>query len=109
MKTPLYEASARVLLKPNDASEQLYDNGGYAGPVFNDPDRYVSGQLDIIAGEAVASDAAKSLHDADASQVRGEVSASQSGATDIVDVTGVSPDPERARDSANAVANAYIE
>lgn len=108
MKTPVYESSARVLLRPNDAAEQLYP--GYSVEVFSDPDRYVSGQLDIIQSEAVARLAAEELPGTDDPRaLLGEVSASQGGLTDVVDITGHSIDPVRARDVANSFARSYIE
>ena len=108
MKTPMYESSARLLLKPNDAAEQLYP--GYSVEVFSDPDRYVSGQLDIMQSEAVAEQAADLLPgNPDPAALLAEMSASQGGFTDVVDITGHSIDPVRARDVANAFARAYIE
>ena len=108
LKTPAYQATARVLLRPNDSAEQLYP--GYQVEMFNDPDRYVSSQIDIIQSEAVAQLAAKSLPGGgNPDALLGEVGASQGGMTDVVDVTGYSIDPVRARDVANAFAKAYIE
>ena len=107
LKTPLYESSARVLLRPNDSAEQL--NPGYSGPLINDPDRYVAGQIDIVQSAAVARDAAKLIPNSDPDVILGEVSVSQSGVTDILDVAGTSADPAHARDVANAFAKAYIE
>lgn len=108
MKTPMYQSSARILLRPNDAAEQLYP--GYSVEVFSDPDRYVSGQLDIIQSEAVARLAAEELPgNTDPQALLAEVSAGQGGLTDVVDITGHSIDPVRARDVANAFARGYIE
>jgi succinoglycan biosynthesis transport protein ExoP len=109
LKTPMYQTSAEIMLRPNDAAEQLYP--GYNVEVFNDPDRYVSSQIDIIQSEAVARLAAKNLSGGqrDPNALLGEVSASQGGITDVVDVTGYSVDPVRARDVANSFAKAYIE
>ena len=107
MKTPLYASSARVLLKPNDAAEQL--NPSFGAGTYTDPDRYVSGQIDIAQSAAVAQEAAKTIPGSDPNELLGEVSVSQSGATDILSITGTGPDPARARDVANAFAKAYIE
>jgi polysaccharide biosynthesis transport protein len=107
LQTPMYRSSARILLRPNDASEQLYP--GYAASVYSDPDRYAAGQIDIIHSEAVAKEAAKSLDNADPESLLGEVSAAQDGTSDILSITGYSIDPTRARDVANAFAKAYIE
>jgi succinoglycan biosynthesis transport protein ExoP len=108
LKTPAYQSTARILLRPNDAAEQLYP--GYSVEVFSDPDRYVSSQIDIIQSEAVADLAGDALPgNDDPAALLGEVGASQGGLTDVVDVTGYSIDPVRARDVANAFAKAYIE
>ena len=108
LKTPVYQASARVLLRPNDPNEQLYP--GYSVSLYNDPDRYVSAQIDIIQSEGVARDAAKVLKTTgDPKALLGEMSASQAGTSDIISITGSSIDPARAKSVANAFANAYIE
>jgi Mrp family chromosome partitioning ATPase/capsular polysaccharide biosynthesis protein len=108
LKTPVYQTSARVLLRPNDPNEQLYP--GYSVSLYSDPDRYVSAQLDIIQSEGVARDAAKALKSTgDPKALLGEMSASQSGTSDVINITGSSIDPARAKAVANAFANAYIE
>jgi non-specific protein-tyrosine kinase len=107
MKTPVYSASARVLLRPNDPAEQLYP--GYNITGFSDPDRYVSAQIDIIQSEGVAKEAAKDIKGVSPDELLGEVSASQAGTSDVLQISGTSIDPERARDVANAFARAYIE
>lgn len=107
LKTPVYEASARVLLRPNDPAEQLYP--GYTITGFSDPDRYVAAQIDIIESTQVATEAAKALNGGTPEALLDEVSARQVGTSDMIAVTGRSIDPERARDVANAFARAYIE
>jgi succinoglycan biosynthesis transport protein ExoP len=107
LKTPVYEASARVLLRPNDPAEQLYP--GYTITGFTDPDRYVAAQIDIIESTQVAAEAAKALKGGTPESLLGEVRARQVGTSDMIAVTGRSVDPERARDVANAFARAYIE
>jgi Mrp family chromosome partitioning ATPase/capsular polysaccharide biosynthesis protein len=108
MQTPAYRASARVLLRPGDASESLYP-GAQNVSLFNDPDRYVSAQEDIIQSEAVAREAAKALGNAHADVLLDHVSVAQSGTTDVLQISGTDIDPTRARDIANAFAKAYIE
>ena len=110
LRTPVYSASSRVLLRPNDASEQLYPDANNAqGSLFSDPDRYVAAQENIAQSEAVAKEAAKDIKDATSDELLGEVSVSQEGSSDILDISGTSVDPVRARDVANAFARAYIE
>jgi len=108
LQTPVYKAGARVLLRPNDSSESLYPGYGNAS-LFNDPDRYVSAQEDIIQSEAVAREAAKSLGGTDAETLLSHVSVAQSGTTDVLEISSTDIDPTRARDVANAFAKAYIE
>jgi capsular exopolysaccharide synthesis family protein len=108
LKTPVYTASAQVLLRPNDPSEQITQQNQ---PQRNsaDADRYVSAQLDIVEGAAVATAAVKDLKGVTVKQLAAGVDASQAGATDIIKVSAVDPDPARAAQMANAVANAYIQ
>ncbi|HEV3362832.1 MAG TPA: Wzz/FepE/Etk N-terminal domain-containing protein [Acidimicrobiia bacterium] len=56
LRTPMYRATARVLLTPNDPTQQLNPVAGN-GPVGNDPDRYVAGQINIAKSEGVAAEA----------------------------------------------------
>jgi non-specific protein-tyrosine kinase len=106
LRTPMYRADAQVLLRPNDPSEQL-DATNANTPVAN-ADRYLSAQLDIIKSEAVARAAATEVPGATV-ELLAQVSAGQSGATDIVRISATDPDPARATKVANAFAKAYIE
>lgn len=109
MKTPVYTATAQVLLRPNDPSEQISQGTQQQNRNAADADRYVAAQLDIVEGEAVATAAIKEVKGVTAKQLLAGVDASQDGATDIVKVSAVDPDPARAAQMANAVANAYIQ
>lgn len=108
LKTPVYTATAQVLLRPNDPSEQINQTSQQARNSA-DADRYVSAQLDIVEGEAVASAAVKELKGVTVAQVLGRVHATQAAATDIIKISAVDTDPARAAQIANAVANAYIQ
>jgi tyrosine-protein kinase len=105
LRTPMYRADARVLLRPNDPTEQLESDGRNVV----DADRYLSAQLDIIKSEAVAREAAKAVPGSSLSALLDQVSASQSGTTDIVRVSAIGPNPARATKVANAFARAYFE
>jgi Mrp family chromosome partitioning ATPase len=108
LRTPMYRASADVLLRPNDPAEQINVNG----PVVHlaaDADRYLSSQLDIIESKAVAVEAAKDVSGASTKELLEQVDATQSGANDIVRISATDPDPARAVAVANAFAKAYIE
>jgi non-specific protein-tyrosine kinase len=107
LRTPVYEATARVLLRPNDPTEQLNPEDAPRA-VSNDPDRYVSAQKDIVESEDVAREAAKSLRGTGAEDVQEKTSV-QSGTSDVLEIAAHDVDPVRARDIADAVAKGYIE
>ena len=108
LRTPVYQATARVLLHPNDPAEQL-DPNNTPRPNSNDPDRYVKGQEDIVASEPVAAEAAKLLPGETVNAIEAKASVAQGGQSDILKISAKDVDPERARDISNAVAKGYIE
>lgn len=108
LRTPLYRATAVVLLRPNDPNEQLNPSQN-ARPVSIDPNRYAVAQQGIIASEAVASEAVKFLPGASVEEIEAAVSVRQAGQSDILRISATGPDPDRARDIANAVAQGYLE
>ncbi|MDQ1446627.1 MAG: tyrosine-protein kinase [Acidimicrobiaceae bacterium] len=108
VRTPVYQGTARVLLRPNDPTEQL-DPSQAARQQNGDPNRYVTAQKDIAESEAVARAAAKSLNGLPFKQVMRSSSAHQRGASDVLEITGKDVDPARARDIADEVARSYIE
>jgi capsular exopolysaccharide synthesis family protein len=108
IRTPVYEAHARVLLRPNDPTEQL-DPATAPRAQVSDPNRNVAAQKDIAESEAVARAAAANLPGLTARQVQHKSSAHQLGASDVLDISGRDIDPARARDIANEVAKSYIE
>jgi uncharacterized protein involved in exopolysaccharide biosynthesis len=62
-----------------------------------------------VHGETVAQAAIKDLKGVTVKDLLAHVRASQAGATDIIKVSAVDPDPARAAKMANGVATAYIE
>ena len=108
LRTPVYQATARVLLTPNDPTQQLNPVTGN-GAVGNDPDRYVAGQINIVKSEGVATEAAKSLPGVAVNEVERKVSVGQDGESNVLKISATDPDPARARDIAQAVAKGYIE
>ena len=108
LRTPVYKATARVLLTPNDPTQQLNPTVGN-GVVGNDPDRYVAGQVSIAESEAVAAEAVKSLRGVTVEALEGMVSVSQSGRSNVLNTSATDTDPAKARDIADAVAKGYIE
>lgn len=108
LRTPVYRATARVLLTPNDPTQQLNPVAGN-GALGNDPDRYVAGQINIVKSEGVAAEAVKALPGVSVREVEGKLSVSQDGQSNVLKISATDPDPARARDIAQAVAKGYIE
>lgn len=108
LRPPLYRATARVLLTPNDPTQQLNPVTGN-GAVGNDPDRYVAGQVNIVKSEGVAAEAVKSISGVSVSEVERRISVGQDGQSNVLKISAADPNPRRARDIAQAVAEGYIE
>jgi Mrp family chromosome partitioning ATPase/capsular polysaccharide biosynthesis protein len=105
LRTPTYQATARILLRPDDPSEQLNPTER----VYRDPNRYVQAQKDIIRSEAVAQEAVAALQGVSVRQIERQVSVSEGDQSDVLKISASSTDATQARDVANAVANGYIE
>jgi capsular exopolysaccharide synthesis family protein len=108
LRTPSYKATARVLLRPNDPTEQLNPENAGQTNVF-DPNRYVIGQLKIVASEGVAREAAKSLQGLSVEEVDAKISVVQDGQSNVLLISGTDPEPAQAGEIANAAAKGYIE
>ena len=108
LRTPVYKATARVLLTPNDPTQQLNPTSGL-GMVGNDPDRYVAGQISIAESEAVARKAVESLEGMTIEALEGRVSVSKDGQSNVLKISAFDADPTLARNIADAVAKGYIE
>ncbi|CAA9221736.1 MAG: Tyrosine-protein kinase EpsD [uncultured Acidimicrobiales bacterium] len=104
-QTPVYQATAEVLLKPNNPEERYTE----PSQVFFDPDRHALQQLTIIGSRAVAARAAAALPGMTEQQVRDAVSVAAADKDDIMSVTAEHVRPVRAKEIADAVAAAYIE
>ena len=107
LKTPVYTATAKVLLRPGDPAEEF--NPAKATRLAVDPNRYLAGQIDIIESENVAEAAGRELNEPQAKNLLDHLSAHQAGTTDIVAISYTDPDAVRASQVANAFAHAYIE
>lgn len=107
LQTPVYRAKAKVLLRPNDPSEQLNPTRTNTG--FSDTDHFVAAQVDVVKSEAVALLAAKSLRHARAQVLLNQITVTQNGTSQTLGVAATDLDPARARDIANAFAHSYIE
>lgn len=108
LRTPIYRATAQVLLRPNDPTEQLNPNN-VGQNLGIDPDRYVSGQRNIVESAAVAQQASESLGGMDPMEVDSKTTVAQGGQSNVLNISAADPDPAQARDLANAVAKGYIE
>jgi succinoglycan biosynthesis transport protein ExoP len=106
-QTNEYLATAQVLLKPNNPNEGLNTAGGQQNDL-SDADRYVAGQIAVVESRELAAQVAKSTG-LDAVALRGGVSASQRGASNVIEISYKSPDPASAATLANAIAAGYIE
>ena len=107
LRTPVYRATASVLLRPDDPAEQL--NPSSTQRVATDPDRYVEAQKSIARSMAVAREAARMLHGVSGAEVARRISVEQGGRSDLLEVSATDTDPVRARDMANAVVEGFIE
>lgn len=109
LQEPRYRATARVLLHPNDPAEQLYADKA-APRLLTDPNRYVSGQIDVIESESVRREAARLLGlERVPATLASAVSVRQDGNSDVLEISATERSPHRAARIANAVARAYIE
>lgn len=108
LRTPSYKATARVLLRPNDPTEQLNPENAGQTNVF-DPNRYVTGQEKIVASREVAAEAAKALQGLSVEEVDRKISVAQDGQSNVLLISGTDTEPTQARDIANAAAKGYIE
>lgn len=108
LRPPSYKATARVLLRPNDPTEQLNPENANQS-VAIDPNRYVAGQEKIVASYGVAQEAAKSLQGLSVEEVDRKIAVAQDGQSNVLLISATDEEPAQARDIANAAAKGYIE
>lgn len=99
LQTPVYSATAEILLRPK-STESLFDSNS-AQRV--DPKRAIETEIRILRSQPIAQAVRDKLG------YEASVSARVAGETDIILVTGESTVPRRAADIANAYASSYIE
>ncbi|MEN3314282.1 MAG: tyrosine-protein kinase, partial [Acidimicrobiaceae bacterium] len=110
LRTPLYKATTRVLLTPNDPSQQLNPSSSGVGVAGTDADRYVAGQISIAESESVANEALNGLpRGVTVRALESKVSVTQGGQSNVLDISATDPDGVQARNMADAVARGYIE
>jgi capsular exopolysaccharide synthesis family protein len=107
LRTPVYEATARVLLRPSDPAERLDGTAALRAPT--DPNRYVRAQAQIAASEAVARKAAELVEGVTTEEIRDRLSIGHGSESDVLVIAARDLDPALARDIANAVARGYLE
>ena len=111
----LYSTSAEVLLRPNDPNERLGSSSGIFYDISASSSvRYLTAQASIAMGPAVRKAVAAKLETTSADgisigEVGGSLGVSTSSDANILIVSAVSTDPERAALIANAASAAYIE
>jgi polysaccharide biosynthesis transport protein len=99
LQTPVYSATAEVLLRAR-STEGIFDPSG--GQRI-DPQRAIQTEIRILRSAPIADAVREKLgYEAD-------ISASAAGQTDIILVTAESTDPQRAAEIANTYASTYIE
>jgi polysaccharide biosynthesis transport protein len=100
-QTPLYAATAKLLLKPRSAEYVFSNNSGSQSEVLSA--RSVETEIEVIKTEPVRELVRNKIGSAPAVQVR------PVGQTDLVTIRAESTDPARASQVANAYASAYID
>ena len=98
--TPKYRATAEVLIAPR-RSETLFNSSN--GQLVQDTSRYVATEIRVLTSETIREAAAEELG------FKARVRATGSRDDNVVTVTGVSVDPDRAADIVNTYIQAYIE
>lgn len=99
LQTPVYKATAQLLITPKTATTSVF-NSPSGAPA--DPTRAIQTQIQIITSRAVRDLVKKQLGKAP------PVSAAPVGQTDVVAVAASSTSPTEAATLANAYANSYV-
>jgi polysaccharide biosynthesis transport protein len=104
----VYQATAQVLLRPNDPNERVGTSGGTGTEILY-ADRIVQAQANIARGASVRNAAAAALGDATALQLERVVTVTPATDSNILSVSAKDVDPQRATVIANAIASAFLE
>lgn len=99
LQTPVYAGNARLKVEPKETTSPFDPVTG----VRNDTDQFVATEIEVLEGEEVGAQAAKTIGTARPVRVR------QVGTTSVVEITAESTDPAEAAKITNAYADAYIE
>ncbi len=108
LRTPVYRASAQVLLRPNDPSESL-DNSNVQPITGTDSGRYANSQAAIVKSPAVAAAAAPDIPGGwNPNQVLDHLSVGVDPNSNVLTIKCTSTDPAQAQQCADKVAHTYI-
>lgn len=103
LRTPQYQATATVLLRPSDPSERFF-SGNAPEPPLN-----VEGEAAFATSFPVAAEAAESLPGVDPVEMLEHLSVIVDEESAIVRISATRPDAAQARDMATAVARAFVD
>ncbi|MBW3547426.1 MAG: hypothetical protein KY452_04715 [Actinobacteria bacterium] len=103
IQTPQYQATATVLLRPGDPSERFF-TGNTPEPPLN-----VEGEAAFATSFPVVAEAAESLPGVDPVEMLEHLSVTVDEESAIVRISATRPDPAQARDTATAVARAFVD
>jgi polysaccharide biosynthesis transport protein len=104
----VYQATAEVLLRPNDPNERVGTSGGTGTEILY-ADRIVQAQANIARGASVRDAAAAALGGATALQLEHVVTVTPASDSNILSISAKDVDPQRATVIANAIASAFLE
>lgn len=107
LRAPSYEATATVLLRPNDPTERVDPSRGLL--TGRDAERYVNAQGEIVTSPSVTAAAEELLRAEGVVGAPGEVSVRTASDSDLLRIDAVADDASVAAATANAYAAAYIE
>ncbi|MGI8759171.1 MAG: Wzz/FepE/Etk N-terminal domain-containing protein [Acidimicrobiales bacterium] len=103
LRTPQYQATATVLLRPGDPSERFFT------PNQPEPPLNVEGEAAFATSFPVVAEAAESLPGVDPVELLEHLSVSVEEESAIVRIAATRPGPAQARDAATAVAQAFVD
>lgn len=104
----VYEATAKAQMKPTGSGTVF--SAFVSSDFWTDPDRRLQTQMQLIKREPVAERVIKKLNlDYSSGQLLSEVSVSQVGQTDVIEIKVQDEYPKRARDIANTLALEFID
>ena len=103
LRTPQYQATATVLLRPGDPSERFFT------PNQAEPPLNVAGEAAFATSFPVVAEAAEALPGVDPVEMLDDLSVTVDEESAIVGVAATRADRAQARDMATAVAQAFVE